>query len=295
MKQDEHDNKDLKRVVRLIVSGYRWIIASMILTTTVAAVLAVTTQSVYRAFTVLAPAGSGESGGLLKSVLGQAGGLASLVDINSKENDPSIEAIAVLQSRKFIEDFIVERSLLPEIAGNAFQSGITSRLVLGSKAPSLWRVYDYFKKHILDVERDKNTALVTVRIDWSNREEAADWANDLVRRLNVKMRDRAIAEAEKSISYLNLELDKTSVLPLRDSIYKLIENDIKQKTIANVRDDYVFRVVDPAVVPDLREKVRPFRSVYIITGILSGFLLGIFALLVRDFAKRSIDWLRREQ
>jgi uncharacterized protein involved in exopolysaccharide biosynthesis len=295
MKGDEHSDGDLKRVVRLIVSGYRWIVLSMILTTTVAIVLAVRTQNVYRAYTVLAPAGSGESGGILKSILGQAGGLASLVDVNAKDNDPSVEAIATLQSRKFIEDFIVDRGLLPVIAKNGIQGGSARGLSGAPSPPSLWRAYDFFKKNILEVERDKSTPLVTVKIDWSNREEAADWANDLVRRLNLKMRDRAIAEAEKSISYLNLELDKTSVLPLRESIYKLIENDIKQKTIANVRDDYVFRVVDPAVVPDIREKIRPFRTVYGIMGILTGFLLGVFALLIRDFARRTREWLRREQ
>jgi uncharacterized protein involved in exopolysaccharide biosynthesis len=294
MNRDEHD-KDLKRVVRLTVSGYRWIVVSVILTTTIATILAVTTRNVYRAYTVLAPASSGESGGLLKSVLGQAGGLASLIDINAKDNDPTTEAIAVLQSRKFIQDFIVERNLLPEIARNGFQGEFGHWLPGASRAPTLWRGYDYFKKHILDVEKDKSTPLVTVRIDWSNREEAADWANDLVRRLNMQMRDRAIAEAEKSISYLNVELDKTSVLPLRESIYKLIENDIKQKTIANVRNDYVFRVVDPALVPDAKEKVKPYRAVYVITGVLSGFLLGVFALLMSDFAQRAMVWFRRGQ
>ena len=295
MKGNEQDNKDLKRVVRLVVYGYRWIVVSMVLTTTVAIVLAFSTQNVYRAYTVLAPANSGEAGGILKSFLGQAGGLASLVGINAKEDDPTTEALAVLQSRKFIEDFITERDLLHEIASNAMQSKIGLRLGIASKAPTLWREYDYFKKRILEVEKEKNSPLVTVKIDWSNREEAADWANDLVRRLNLKMRDRAIAEAEKSISYLNLELDKTSVLPLRDAIYKLIENDIKQKTIANVRNDYVFRVVDPAVAPDIKEKIRPYRTVYLITGILTGFLLGVFALLMRDFAKRANEWFRLEQ
>jgi len=294
MKPDERDDKDLKRVVRIIFAGYRWVVLSVILTTTLATVLALTTQNVYQAYTVLAPANSGESGGILKSLLGQAGGLASLVDINGKENDPTAEAIAVLQSRKFIEDFIVERGLLSEIVRNGLQGGGGRWLPGPSKAPTLWRAYDFFKKHILDVEKDKNTPLVTVRIDWSNREEAADWANDLVRRLNMQMRDRAISESEKSISYLNLELDKTSVLPLRDSIYKLIENDIKQKTIANVRNDYVFRVVDPAVVPDIKEKVRPYRAAYVVTGMLSGFLLGVFALLMRDFAHRAREWLKRE-
>jgi uncharacterized protein involved in exopolysaccharide biosynthesis len=295
MKRDEYSDGDLKRVVRLIVKGYRWIVVSVILTTTVAIVMAVTTQNVYRAYTVLAPAGSGESGGILKSLLGQAGSLASLVDVNAKDNDPTIEAIAVLQSRKFIEDFIVDRGLLPDIAQNGMQIGIAHGTSKAPNPPSLWRVYDFFKKNILEVERDKSTPLVTVRIYWSNREEAADWANEIVRRLNMKMRDRAIAEAEKGITYLNLELDKTAILPLRESIYKLIENDIKQKTIANVRDDYVFRVVDPAFVPDIREKVRPFRTVYGIMGIITGVLLGVFALLIRDFSRRTIEWLRREQ
>lgn len=286
MKQDEHDNTDLKRVVRLVANGYRWVLGIALLTLTLVTVGAFTTDNVYRAYTVLAPAGSGESGGILKSLLGQAGGLASLVDVNLKDNDPTSEAVAVLQSRKFIEDFITDRKLLPEL----------EKILKPSKSRpmTLWRGYDYFRKHIIEIEKDKATPLITMRIDWVNREEAADWANDLVGRLNSIMRTRAIAEAERSITYLNVELEKTSVQPLRESIYKLIENDIKQKTIANVRNDYVFRVVDPAVVPDLREKVRPYRSVYMIVGLLTGLLLGVFFVLARDFVRRSIVWFRQD-
>ena len=292
MLQNQRDDTDLKRIVRILVSGGRWILWITLATTIFALVQALTTQSVYRAYTVLAPQSSADSSGLLNSLMGQVGGLASLVDFNTKENDPAAEAIALLGSRKFIEDFIVDRNLLATIERRS-QSKYTHWPQYVSPNFTLWRGYNYFIKNILEIDKDKATSLVTVKIDWINREEAADWANDLVRRLNLKMRDRAIAEADKSISYLNLELDKTSILPLRESIYKLIEKDIKQKTLANVRNDYIFRVVDPAAVPDLKEKIRPWRAVYVITGVLSGLLLGVIALLARDFTRRAIAWYRR--
>ena len=55
------------------------------------------------------------------------------------------------------------------------------------------------------------------------------------------------------VEYLNQELEKTNVAELRQAIYRLIEAQIKQKTLARLRDEYVFRVLDPAAPPDSDE------------------------------------------
>jgi uncharacterized protein involved in exopolysaccharide biosynthesis len=44
-----------------------------------------------------------------------------------------------------------------------------------------------------------------------------------------------------------------------------------------VRPDYAFRVVDPAAVPDLKDRVRPRRLAMIALGALFG---GLFSLVI---------------
>ena len=56
----------------------------------------------------------------------------------------------------------------------------------------------------------------------------------LVERVNRDLRQRAIAEADASIAYLNSELAKTSVVELRESLYRLLENQTKTIMFARV-------------------------------------------------------------
>ena len=288
-----NENKDLRELIRLIYGGRRIIGWTMVAMTVLSTGLAILTQNVYPATTTLMPASSGNANGILNSLMDQVGGLASLVGLSPKQNDPTSEAIAILQSRRFIENFIRTRNILSKVTDQGWGNRLRIWLNLGTKPPKMWNGYEYFRHEVLIVDRDKKTSIVTVEVDWINRREAADWANDLVRRLNETMRQRAIAEADKSINYLKVQLGKTSMVPLRDAIFKLIDADIKERMIAEIRDDYAFRVIDPAAVPSKQEKVKPHRVVYVIGGLISGFFLGVLFVLARDFARQCAEWYRQ--
>ena len=77
-------------------------------------------------------------------------------------------------------------------------------------------------------------------------------------------------------------------MELQQSIYELIEEQIKRIMLANVRDEYAFQVVDPAAIPDNRYFVRPKRIFIVIVGTLLGAFAGIFAA----FAAHSFSKLR---
>jgi LPS O-antigen subunit length determinant protein (WzzB/FepE family) len=51
--------------------------------------------------------------------------------------------------------------------------------------------------------------------------------------------------------------------------------------LANVMPEYAFRVVDPALPPDLRDIVRPNKTFIVILGFLVGAMIGITIALVR--------------
>ena len=60
-------------------------------------------------------------------------------------------------------------------------------------------------------------------------------------------------------------------------IYNLIEEQTKNIMLANVREEYAFKIVDPAIVPEIR--VRPARRKIAIMGLLVGLLFGSFGSL----------------
>ena len=106
------------------------------------------------------------------------------------------------------------------------------------------------------------------------------WANELVSRINHHEKQLAIKEAEKSIAYLKEQLAKTSVVEMQQAIYQLMEAQTKKIMLANVRDQYAFKVIDPAVVPE--KKIKPNRKLIVVLGFMLGLVASIFVVFVRS-------------
>jgi LPS O-antigen subunit length determinant protein (WzzB/FepE family) len=68
-------------------------------------------------------------------------------------------------------------------------------------------------------------------------------------------------------------------------LFSLIEEQTKTLMLANVREEYVFKTVDPAVVPE--RKSKPMRVfIVILTALLSGFFMSMI-VVVRYFNRLS--------
>ena len=146
-------------------------------------------------------------------------------------------------------------------------------------------------RRIIAIERRPREGLVNVNVRWKDPVVAAEWANAVIADLNSFLRETAIAQARKRIAYLNRELDKTSVIPLRQSIYRLIEAETYTIMIAETRSDYAFKVIDSAVPPSINAPIRPKRLRLITSATLMGFAIAVFAAILLDYV-RSI---RRRQ
>lgn len=242
----------------------------------------------YRSTTVLIPAGAGGGGmGGLSSALSQMGGLASLAGITVGSQDAETEeALAVLRSRQFTEAFIVEMNLMPKLYEKDWDPGAAQWRVPQEDQPTAAEAYKYFNEKIRAIDQDTKTGLITLRIDWRDRIEATQWANELVSRINGEMRARAIAKTDASVGFLHSELEKTSDLGTREAINRLIEAQVKQRMLANVTKEYAFRVVDIAMAPDAKDVVRPRKWLMIAMGVFLGFLVGIvWVVLFRPFGR----------
>ena len=278
----ELDEPSLLDIGRVIVRGRYWVIAIAILTTIAAASWAYLSPTIYRSSTVLAPANSDRSMGGLSSALGQIGGLASLAGINVDTRDSRIEeALAVLQSREFIEKFISDHNLLPILFPKKWDSRNERWSVSENKVPTLWKGYRYFTERILNIDRDRKTGLITMSIDWQSRMEAAAWANEIVERANAEMRVRALDAAVASTRYLEEEREHTQLVDTRAAINHLIESEIGKKMMATVTKQYAFRVIDRALPADVNDIWKPKRLLLVILGVFGGLILGTIVVISR--------------
>jgi uncharacterized protein involved in exopolysaccharide biosynthesis len=109
----------------------------------------------------------------------------------------------------------------------------------------------------------------------------------LVERLNTRMRDRALRDAERNVNYLRHELTTADVVTLQESVARLLEREMQKMMVARGNPEYSFRVVDRASVPKWR--FSPKRIQVVILGSLGGGLVAIFIaiLLGRRRARRA--------
>jgi uncharacterized protein involved in exopolysaccharide biosynthesis len=283
---------DLRQIVRELWARRWLIVAVMALSTALFATIAFTAQRVYRATTVVISTSSERSSlrGTLGSALAQVGGLASLAGINVGSGDSSTEeALAVLTSRQFTERFISELNLMPLLFEEQWDESQRRWKGELDEQPTLAQAYKYFNSEIRRVSRDRQTNLVTVQIEWPDRELAAAWANELVSRLNAEMRARAIEKAEASLEFLEKELEATALVGTREAINRLVESEIRDRMLANVTHEFAFRVVDPALPPDPTDPIRPNKLLLLLMGPMLGFGIGVVAALVLR------SWRRRDR
>lgn len=239
-------------------------------------VFAVLVTPVYRVSTVLLPVKESGQISSFDGLGGQVGGLANMLGVGIGNSSRTQEFIAELKSRKLTEKFIVENTLMPQLFNDLADPKTGEWLDdVGEDTPTLYDAYKLFNETIRFVELSAQTGLITLSIEWQNPEIAADWANGLVAMANNELRRQTIALGSKSIDYLNAELTKTNVVELRQSIYKLIEVQIQSIMLANVRDDYAFRVIDPATPPDA-DDYSPSRKLIVAVFCVLGFMIGLF-------------------
>lgn len=236
---------------------------------------------------VLVPANTERIGESLGGSAGQLGGLASVIGLGlNSRGSATDEALAILRSRQFTEAFISDRQLMPELFATKWDEQRKQWKGSPDAQPTLAKAYKYFDKKIREVTQDKRTGLVTLRVVWKNRSEAAEWANDLARRLNEEMRTRALRREELAIGFLNRELPSTSEVVAREAIGRLLESEIKQRMLADVTQEYAFRVVDQAMPADSDDRVGPPRIQLMIGGAIAGFALAVLWIYISASARR---------
>jgi uncharacterized protein involved in exopolysaccharide biosynthesis len=265
----------------------KWIIACAVLFTVPFALAAFLAQPLYSASTVLADARSDVGASSLNAALSALGTVgANLARISAAGATFADEAMAVLRSREFTERFIRERNLMPKLFPDLWDENAGGWRVPDEEAPTLAQAFMVFND-LRAVSQAGRGGLVTVSVSWRDPVEAAEWANALVAQLNAEMRARAIASTTLSVSYLEKELAATSTIETRQSINRLMEAQINQRMVANVTEEFAFRVVDRALPPDPDDTISPSKILIVALGPTIGLIFGVFAVLAANvFAAR---------
>jgi len=177
-------------------------------------------------------------------------------------------ALAIYKSKPFTNRLFIDDQLLSGMFKEQWESK-NKRWIDGNR-PSDISINSRFRR-MLQIEQDANTNTIHISVNHENPVFAAQIANKSIDELNDYMREKSIKESEESQKYLNDTLALTNIVDVKNVIYKLIEEQIKASMLANVRKEYIFKVVDYASVAS--SPVRP-NTTFIM------FLFALFGLIL---------------
>lgn len=267
------------REVATIVWRGRWLILlSTCVVTIVIGVIASILPKQYSATIVVAPASNQDAGGGVAALTSQLGSLASLAGLRGGSEGSRAETMAILQSNILTMDYIRKSNLLPVLYPDLWDAR-SNTWKDPKKAPTLWTANEMFKSRIRKVEETSKSSLMTMTITWTDPKLAAQWANDLVKVTNNYLRGKAVEKSERHIQYLHQQAAATDIAPLKTAIYAVLESEIKNAMLARGTDEYALKILDPAVIPEI--KSSPKRTVWVIAGFLAGASVSLLIILLR--------------
>jgi uncharacterized protein involved in exopolysaccharide biosynthesis len=296
------DEIDLKELFMVLWNGKLVITLITGFAAVCAVLFALWLPNIYESKALLAPKDESGSGGLA-GLARQYGGLASLAGINigggGGESSKSMMAQQKIQSLDFFTRHLYERVLLdlmavdhweaesgaliyhPEVFDLKSQKWVRDVNYPRQIKPSAQEAYEEFLK-VLTLSEDKKTSLVTIAIKHQSPVVAQAWVALIIEAVTEELRGSDVEEAQGSIAFLEQQRTQTSLVSLDEVFAQLIEEQTKTIMLANVSKDYVFIVIDPAVVPEL--KSEPKRALICILGTLLGGMFGVLLVLVRHYA-----------
>ncbi len=270
---------DLRELIDALWASRLLLAGIVALFTVLAIVYALITPPVYRSTAVVQiRTESGGGGG--SALLRQLGGLADLAGISSAGDSSRSVPIATLQSRTLISEFIDENQLLPVLYGDIWDAQ-NKRWDIEDQAaaPTLWKASNYFRTWVLKVGEDPKTGLVNVSIEWTNPKQAQQWVQQLIAKTNRHLQMKAIRDAEGNLAYLQTQVEQTSVVPLQQALFTLLEGEQKKLMIAQGSEEYALQTIDSPDIPEVA--VKPNRKLVVIMGFLLGLLVGLAVVIVR--------------
>jgi len=290
----QDDEIDLKKLVLIMWQGKLCIVIFIVVFALISVIYSINLKNIYKSELVLVPAVQQQNGALP----GQLGGLAALAGVslgNSGSVDKTTLALEIIKSKNFVAGFIAKHNILVELMALESWDSSTNNMVVDKEIydtttktwvrevsfpkktmPSMQEAYLKFMESF-GVSRDTKSGVITLSFKHYSpyfSKQVLDW---IVLDINDRVKIADIEESRRSIEYLEEQIATTNISEVKSTLFSLVEEQVKNLMLANTRSEYVFKVVDPALVPE--NKFEPKRMLIVAVSSALGCLLGIFSVV----------------
>lgn len=262
---------------------------------------ALSLPNIYSSKVLLLPSNSQDA---MSSKLGSLSSLGSLagVSIPVDQTSKSKEGIERIKSFDFFANFFMPNIQLENLMAvkkwdaennsivydnkiykNDTQTWIGSSKYSEKNQPSLQEAYRVYKENIT-VNENSRTSFISMSVNHKSPIIAQKWLNIIIEQINKSMREADKMLAKKSIEYLNEAQNTTSIQSIKEVTSKLLENQMQTLMLASSTDSYVFKIIDPPIVPEY--KSSPSRSIIVIFSTFFGAFLSLIFIFIQHNRER---------
>lgn len=258
--------------------------------------------NVYTSTSLLAPSNQEDT---FTSRLGGMSGLASIAGVNLSQSNAttSDEAIGRVKSFNFFSNYILPNIKLENLLAvkewvSESNTIIYDQGVFDSKTnkwlgndfninntqPSNQQAYRRYSD-IFSINVDEENGFVSFSIKHQSPELAKKWLDLIIYNINESMREIDKRDAQNAINFLNESTNTTSIQSIREVISALLESKMQTLMLASTNKDYVFKVLDSPIVPEL--KSGPYRSIICLIGTLIGGFISLLIVFIQHYRKQT--------
>lgn len=282
---------------------------------TIAASLSMT--DIYQSKAVIAPVapqgGSGGSASAFASVLSQQlGGLPGLMMPGSSSAQ---EIVSLLKSGILREKVVTTYDLIPVLFDDQWDPqkkdwikerswlDIPKKLpkyLLGAVrparpgslppkeegVPTMFQALRLLENDVITITDDSlKSGIITIAVEFKDPLTAQRIAQYIVTVLTEHMSAEAKRVAETNRKYLEEQLNKTADPMIKQNLYNLIAQQLQTSMMAEVKENFGFKVIDPPRLPE--EKSRPKRTQMVVLSFFVSAFLAVFIVFFLEYFKKA--------
>ena len=260
------DEINLLDYVKVIVRNKMLICSIIGIVVAATIIVSFVMTTIYEAKAIIMPAvKTGESSG--------AGLLAAQFGISTPASSSMSEIVNLLKSNVLKEEIIKKHNLLPIL--------IKEKNLRGkSEDQKIWSGIRYLQDTLKVVPNQKDNS-VHVSMQFKDPKIAANILNYTLLELTDHMSNEARRVADTNKKYLESQIDRTADPFIKTKIYTLIAQQIETAMMAEVKEIFAFKILDPPRIPD--KKIKPKRTQMVIIAFLVSLFLGIFIAFGNEY------------
>ena len=293
------DEIDLRELFYVLLEG-KWIIVSLTALALIFGVIfSLLLPNIYESKAILVPVNSSNSNFGTNGSYSALAGLAGL-SFPSVGEDNSAKAMQKISSLSFFEHNILPNIYLPDLMAVKSWNSKTNIVAFDEtiydtstntwvrdysypqlQIPSAQESFKVFKTKHLSLSEDKKSGFITLAIKHHSPFVAKQWAELIVNEVNEFYRQKDKLKSEKAVSYLNLQISKTSLSEIKQVLAELMQEETKNLTLVEANQYYLFDYIDPPAV--MEKKSEPKRALICILTALLGGMFSVLFVFIRHF------------